>query len=158
MDIEELKTVSESHEETFNLGKRFSGLLREGDVVTLYGELGSGKTVFAKGICAGMDVRSIVTSPSYTLLREYQGRMPVFHFDFYRLESIEAIEDLDLDLYMESGGVLIIEWAERGDIFLPECRFSIKFLSFVENGRLVPQKRRLHFSGPTGRQILDFGL
>ena len=158
MDIEELKTVSESHEETFNLGNRFAGFLRGGDVVALYGELGSGKTVFAQGICAGMDVRSIVTSPSYTLLREYLGRMPVFHFDFYRLESIEAIEDLDLDLYMEAGGVLIIEWAERGDIFLPEHKFSINFLSVVENGRLVPQKRRLHFSGPAGRQILDFGL
>ena len=83
MEREVLEIVSGSREETFGWGRRLADLLEVGDVVALYGELGSGKTVFAQGVCEGLEVREYVTSPSFTLIHEYEGRIRVFHFDFY---------------------------------------------------------------------------
>ncbi len=114
------QVVSSCDEETYNWGKRLADFLKSGDVVVLYGELGSGKTVFAQGVCAGLEVRDVVTSPSFTLIHEYQGRMPVFHFDFYRLTSEREVEDLNVLGYWESQGISLVEWADRGESLLPE--------------------------------------
>ena len=137
--------------ETFECGKSLAGILRAGDVVALYGDLGSGKTVLVQGICQGLEVREFVTSPSFTIIQEYSGKFPVAHFDFYRLESIRAIENLDLDGYFEKSGISLIEWAERVELFLPRNRFSIRFDRIVENGKLVNTHRKIVICGPKHR-------
>ena len=98
-----LEIVSQNRERTFAVGRALADFLGAGDVVALTGDLGSGKTVFAQGACAGLDVRDCVTSPTYTLIQEYSGRLPVFHIDFYRLETVREIEDLDLAGCLQSG-------------------------------------------------------
>ncbi|MDP2992349.1 MAG: tRNA (adenosine(37)-N6)-threonylcarbamoyltransferase complex ATPase subunit type 1 TsaE, partial [Deltaproteobacteria bacterium] len=101
--------------ETFNLGVSLGEILVGGDVVILQGELGAGKTWFTKGIAHGLGITNTntVTSPSFTIINEYQGRLPLFHMDFYRLENEEASSDLGLEEYLYGQGVTVIEWPER---------------------------------------------
>jgi len=145
---------SESREDTLKAGEAFSKRLVPGDVVALTGELGSGKTVFIQGVCAGLGVREAVTSPTFTLLQEYTGRLRVFHFDFYRLESVEAIAALDLTAAFEGGGVCLIEWAERGRPLLPRDRFEVELDPVFEIGRPCPDKRRIRILAPAGREAV----
>ena len=150
-DILEIRSRKPS--ETFAYGKNLAEILRAGDVVALYGDLGSGKTVLVQGICRGLEVRDFVTSPSFTIIQEYSGKCPVAHFDFYRLESEQAIENLDLDGYFEKGGISLIEWAEHGERFLPLNRFSVRFERIVENGKLLNTHRKIIFCGPKRRGL-----
>jgi tRNA threonylcarbamoyladenosine biosynthesis protein TsaE len=143
--------LSESREATLRAGEAFARRLAPGDVVALTGELGSGKTVFIQGICAGLGVREYVTSPTFTLMQEYPGRFPVYHFDFYRLESAAEIAELDPAGAFEAGGVCLIEWAERGRTWLPEDRFDVELSHVLESGRPVPDKRRIRIRPPMGR-------
>lgn len=143
---------SESREDTLKAGEAFSRRLVPGDVVALTGELGSGKTVFIQGVCAGLGVREPVTSPTFTLLQEYAGRFRVFHFDFYRLESVEAVAGLDLTAAFEAGGVCLIEWAERGGPLLPPDRFEVELGPVFEGGRPLPDSRRIRILAPAGRE------
>lgn len=140
-------------EETRSLGGKLARILEGGDVVALYGELGSGKTVFVKGVCEALGVEDMVTSPSFTLIQEYSGRIKVVHFDFYRLESVEEVERLDVGYYFDSGAVSMIEWAERGESLLPEERISVIFDRVEEAGSISQNKRTLRFSAPRGRSI-----
>ncbi len=123
------RIVTSSEAETIELGRRFSAALKPGDVVALYGELGSGKTQFVKGVCAGIGVTEHVTSPTFTLINEYRkhGGMPVFHLDLYRIRSFEELLALGTEEYFEDGGVSLIEWAEKADPLLPAGRFSVRF-------------------------------
>jgi len=89
--------------------------------------LGSGKTTCVKGICAGLGVEEEVTSPTFTLINEYQGRLPVFHFDFYRIGSAQELRDLGLDEYFYGEGVCLIEWPEIVSAMLPKHHFEIHF-------------------------------
>lgn len=158
METDVLRVVSNDRDETYGWGKKLSGLLKIGDVIALYGELGTGKTVFAQGVCAGLDVYDYVTSPTFTLVQEYTGRMPVFHFDFYRVESLSEIEDLDIDGYMMAGGVCIVEWAEKGEALLPESRISVVLDRIAENGSVAVDKRSIRLTGPKGRGLSDLKL
>ena len=155
MEKDVIQIVSNSYRETFRWGEHLADILREGDVVALYGELGTGKTVFTQGVCAGLDVDGYVTSPTFTLIQEYQGRLPVFHFDFYRLQTAREIEALDIDGYLSGGGVCIVEWAERGDALLPADRFSITLNHSISSETIDVKKRRLRFCGPRGRGLMD---
>jgi len=107
--------VTTSGEETIALGSRLGRLLAPGDFVALVGELGAGKTQFAKGVAAGLGVEpdTPVTSPTYTILNIYQGRIPLYHFDLYRLQGPTEVEDLGFDEYFSGDGVCLVEWAER---------------------------------------------
>lgn len=108
-------------DETRDLGRRFAEALRPGDVVLLVGELGAGKTCFAQGLALGLGIEEQVTSPTFTLLREYKGRLPLYHLDAYRLEGSADLFDIGVDEYMEGQGVLIVEWGDRArDFFTPE--------------------------------------
>jgi tRNA threonylcarbamoyladenosine biosynthesis protein TsaE len=131
--------ITRSEEETLDLAGRFSAYLGSGDVVALFGELGAGKTLFVRGVCRGLGVKEAVTSPTFTLVQEYRGKLPVYHVDFYRLEAA-AIYELDLDWYFRSEGITLIEWAERGLGVLPEHRYEVR-LSYTntsgENARKV---------------------
>ena len=138
-----LEWVSHDWQETFRLGEKLARFLQSGDVVGLSGELGTGKTVMMKGICSGLKVKEIVTSPSFTLIQEYSGRIPVFHFDFYRLESIYEIEELDLDYYFQAEGICLIEWAEKGKPLLPEETLFVRIDRYLENEPTAVQKRQI---------------
>jgi tRNA threonylcarbamoyladenosine biosynthesis protein TsaE len=97
-----------------DLAEEIAAALRPGDIVYLYGELGSGKTVFAKGLCRGLGVKEEVTSSSFVIISEYAGAMPVIHIDLYRLDR-PALDALMIDEYIISDGITIIEWADRLD-------------------------------------------
>ena len=118
--------VSKSAEHTFLLGEKLAHRLKSGDVVALYGGLGAGKTVFVKGIAKGLGIEDDVTSPTFTFLRQYQGRLPLFHFDLYRIE--DEMELYCIGLYDFAGGenVCVVEWAERAQSLFPNIivRFS----------------------------------
>lgn len=105
------KTASE--EETRDFARRLGCLLGHGDTVLLVGELGAGKTRLAQGIARGLGVAEWVTSPTFTLLREYSGRIPLYHLDAYRLEGPWDLYDLGMEEYMEGEGVLVVEWGDR---------------------------------------------
>ncbi len=94
-------------------------------MVGLFGNLGSGKTTCIKGICAGLGVEEEVTSPTFTLINEYHGRLPVFHFDFYRIGSVQELRELGLDEYFYGDGVCLIEWPEIVSDMLPKYHFEI---------------------------------
>lgn len=104
--------ITNSTEETIELGKKIATSLKSGDIIYLYGELGSGKTVFVKGVCQGLGVQEVVTSSSFVIATEYKGQMPVSHIDLYRLQRND-IADLPLDEYIAENGITIIEWADR---------------------------------------------
>ena len=142
-----IECMTSCAEETFLLGKRLSDFLNAGDVVSLYGELGSGKTIMAKGICKGLDVSDIVTSPTFTLVQEYTGKMMVFHFDFYRLKSPEEVENLDIDGYFERGGISLIEWPEIAEPFLPEEHISVRIEHLFTTKPFDKDKRHIQITG-----------
>ena len=112
--------TSHSPAETFAFGQSIAAALLAGDVLALCGDLGAGKTHFVKGVAAGLGITAEVTSPTFTLIHEYPGgRLPLFHFDFYRLESENDLLRIGFDDYLDAGGVLAIEWAEKFPALLP---------------------------------------
>ena len=120
--------ISNSPEQTFELGRSFAARLRAGDVVALDGDLGAGKTQFIKGLAAGLGHDGEVTSPTFTLVHEYTGgKLPLFHFDFYRLEDADEVLQLGLDDYLDARGVLAIEWAGKFPAVLPKSTHWLKF-------------------------------
>lgn len=96
------------------------------DVVALVGPLGAGKTTLIQGIAEGVGVRDYVTSPTFIIINEYQGRIPFFHVDLYRLDKVEDIEDLGIEEYFKRGGVCVIEWAEKLKELRPEACHEIE--------------------------------
>lgn len=138
-----LEWISHSYQDTYRLGERLARFLHGGDIVALSGELGTGKTVMIKGICNGLNVEEPVTSPSFTLVQEYSGQLPVFHFDFYRLETINEIEELDLNYYFQTDGICLIEWGEKGESLLPEETISITIHRIFDDKASSVQKRRI---------------
>jgi len=118
-----IKTSSAA--ETGMLGEKLSALLGAGDLICLYGGLGAGKTCFAQGVARGLGVEGAVTSPTFTLINEYYGRLPFFHMDVYRLDSVMEMEDLGYEEYFYDGGVTLVEWAEKIEELLPEDRLDI---------------------------------
>jgi tRNA threonylcarbamoyladenosine biosynthesis protein TsaE len=126
---------TEGEEETEALGERLASRLEPGDILALYGELGAGKTCLVRGIARGLGIdEGSVASPSFTLINEYPGRVPLVHLDGYRLDSAEAFEELGLEDYFEGEGVLVIEWAEKVPD-LPEERIDIAIQWVDENRR-----------------------
>ena len=113
---------TKSTSETIRLGKRIGGHLRPGDVVALAGELGTGKTQFIKGVAAGVGVgkSTYITSPSFTLINEYTGKIPFYHIDLYRLKTEKEAEELGLEEYFQSRGITAIEWADKIPSLLPK--------------------------------------
>ena len=120
-----LSIRTESENETLTLGHRLGELCQSGDVFLLSGELGTGKTCLIRGIAHGLGVREAPFSPSFVLVREYQGRLALYHMDFYRMESIDEVADLGVQDYLNADGVCAIEWAERARDLLPEECLSV---------------------------------
>lgn len=113
-----------SEMETEQVGERLARILRAGDVIAMSGDLGAGKTVFIRGLARGLGVTARVTSPTYTVVNEYEGTLPLFHFDMYRLSGADELYDIGWDDYLKRGGVCAVEWSERASGLLPEdCIF-----------------------------------
>ncbi len=121
--------LTRSAKETIRLGKKFARGLRKGDVVALCGDLGSGKTTFTKGIGKGLGVKDAlhINSPTFVLIKEYEGRLLLYHLDLYRLDDLKDIEDIAVEEYMYGDGVTIIEWAEKAKKILPKKHIVVKF-------------------------------
>ncbi len=124
--------ISKSEAETIERGKEFAKQLQPGSLVALYGDLGAGKTQFVKGICRTFEVAETVNSPTFTIVNEYHGTMPVFHIDLYRMKNIEEIFGIGFDEYLDSGGICLVEWAEKLDGIIPESRYEVK-MSVVDD-------------------------
>lgn len=124
--------TSKSAIETQDFGRRFAAQCDRGSVVALQGDLGTGKTQFVKGFALGLDCDRDITSPTFSLIHEYQGgRMPIYHFDLYRMESPAEIYRLDIGEYFQGDGVCVVEWADRFRECIPS---GATWLSFRETG------------------------
>ena len=142
-----LTLETKSHAETQALGERLGRALAAGDVVALTGDLGAGKTSFVQGLARGLGVRGRVASPSFTIVNEHQGRVPLFHVDFYRLESARELDHIGFDDYFLRGGVVVVEWAERFPSALPAERLDIRIEIAGDD------VRRLHVGGPSAARL-----
>lgn len=130
--------ISNSTEETESFGREFAGNVKPGDVLALTGELGSGKTQFVKGLCAALSCNAPVTSPTFTLIHEYSGgRLPIYHFDFFRVEDRRSAERLGLDDYFFGDGVSVIEWADKFRDLIPENARWLSFETKSETQRAI---------------------
>jgi len=108
-----MEYITRNEAETEALGQRLGAVLRPGTVIAYYGDLGAGKTAFTRGIARGLEITDRVTSPTYTIVNEYEGRLPLFHFDMYRLDSSDDLFDIGWEDYLARGGICCVEWSER---------------------------------------------
>ncbi|MEG6520489.1 tRNA (adenosine(37)-N6)-threonylcarbamoyltransferase complex ATPase subunit type 1 TsaE [Desulfotomaculum sp. 1211_IL3151] len=123
--MEKFNIKTHSPEETKLLGEKLAAFLMAGDILCLNGDLGAGKTAFSQGVAKGLGISNTVTSPTFTLINEYEGRLPLYHFDVYRLGGPEDMEDLGYEDYFYGQGVCLVEWAERVKEVLPGERLNI---------------------------------
>ena len=141
-----LEIFTNSERETELVGERFGANVPDGAVVAMYGELGAGKTAFVRGMARGMGISCRVSSPTFTIVNEYQGRIPLFHFDMYRLPDADALFDIGWEDYLDRGGVCAVEWSENVAEALPEDTVwvDLRRLEGEDNGR------RITITGVTG--------
>jgi tRNA threonylcarbamoyladenosine biosynthesis protein TsaE len=145
MKNNELHLTSHNVEQTQSLGRYLGELAQEADIFLLSGNLGSGKTALAQGIAWGLNVKEYVFSPTFVLIREYRGRLPLYHIDLYRLECHEEVIDLALEDYFNANGVCVIEWAEKGLEVLPKENLlvTLEYISLTDRSiRLKPSGER----------------
>ena len=139
------RLISRSPEQTQRLGSRLGELAQAGDVLLLVGGLGAGKTCLAQGIAWGLGIEEYASSPSFVVVREYRGRLTLYHIDLYRLDSLEDISALGLDDYLYGNGVCVVEWSDKGLSLLPREHLLITmgYLSDMERGlSLEPRGQR----------------
>lgn len=140
-----LKFISQSPEETIRLGEKLGELAQPGDIFLLTGNLGTGKTCLTQGIARGLKSQDYVLSPTFVLMRELNGRIPLYHIDLYRLDNIAEIADLGLDDYLFGRGLSVIEWADKGLTVLPAEHLLVKIDYLNDNERrieLIPRGKR----------------
>lgn len=142
--------LSHSSLHTERLGERLGAAARPGDVFALRGELGTGKTVFVRGLARGMGVAGPVRSPTFVLVNEYDGRVPLYHLDFYRLDA-PLLANVGWEEFLELGGVVAIEWPERAEAILPEERLDVRFEHVADSKRRV----RLEAHGARAEELLE---
>jgi tRNA threonylcarbamoyladenosine biosynthesis protein TsaE len=135
--MNKIELKSHSAEQTQQLGYYLGQIAKPGNIILLSGNLGSGKTCLTQGIARGMDIKSAVTSPSFVLVREHYGRMPLYHMDLYRLDNIEEIVNLGLEQYFESDGLCVVEWAEKGISVFPAEHLLISLEYLTETDRNI---------------------
>ena len=145
-----MRYLTHGPEETEALGQQLAAVLRPGDVIAFYGDLGAGKTAFTRGLAHGLGITEPVTSPTYTIVNEYlTGRMPLFHFDMYRLGSADELFEIGWEDYLVRGGVCAVEWSEHVEDALEDA-------ITVCIRRLGDQEREITIEG--GNAHADFGL
>ena len=145
-----LEIISHSPEQTQKFGTRIGQLALPGDIFLLVGGLGAGKTCLTQGIAWGLDIKEYAVSPSFVVIRELHGRLPLYHIDFYRLDHLEEIAELGLDDYLYGNGVCVVEWAEKGVGLLPQEHLLIEMSYLADTERSL----KLKPSGKRYRQIV----
>ncbi|MFO7460994.1 MAG: tRNA (adenosine(37)-N6)-threonylcarbamoyltransferase complex ATPase subunit type 1 TsaE [Desulfatiglandales bacterium] len=145
--MDDFTIVTESANETIELGTTLGACLKQGHVVALKGHLGSGKTCFTKGIARGLGIgpTTIITSPSFALVNEYPGKTTLFHIDVYRLETLSELLGAGIDEYLHSPGVAVMEWADRWPEILPDEAIEVELFILDESSR------RITLSGGRGK-------
>jgi tRNA threonylcarbamoyladenosine biosynthesis protein TsaE len=133
--MNQYKFHTNSAEDTAQLAEKLAKLLKSGDVIALEGDLGAGKTTFTKGLAKGLEINRTVNSPTFTIIKEYHGRLPLYHMDVYRVES--AFEDLGFDEYFEGDGVTVVEWAHLIEEQLPAERLTILLYHEEDDNRSI---------------------
>ena len=147
-DLNHLELTSHSPQATQQLGTTIGRLARAGDTFLLVGNLGTGKTCLTQGIAWGLGIKEYALSPSFIIVRELYGRLPLYHIDLYRLDHIAEIAELGLDEYLYGHGVCVVEWAEKGRDILPDEHLLIE-ISYLSDA-----ERRLRFK-PRGRRYQE---
>jgi len=143
-----LELTSHSPEQTQQLGARIGELTLPGDILLLVGALGTGKTCLTQGIAWGLGIKEYAVSPSFVVIRELYGRLPLYHIDLYRLDHIEEIVELGLDDYLYGSGVCVVEWAEKGLSVLPAEHLLIQISYLSDSERSLQLK-------PSGKRYLQ---
>ncbi len=157
-DVKEI--ISLSAQQTWEIARSIGEKLRQGDVLALSGELGSGKTCFTGGLARGLgvDEKYQITSPTFTLINEYPARHRLYHFDVYRIKDYDEFEDLGYEEYLGSEGVVVIEWAEKIAKRLPVNTLWITFEYLDENDRKIiikgPENRLKELMKDTNREVV----
>ena len=147
-----INVLSKSTDQTLELGEKLARHLRKGDIVCLEGDLGSGKTTLIKGIAKGLHIApEKVNSPTFVLMNAYHGRLPLYHFDLYRLEAIHEISSIGYEEFLYGDGVAVIEWAERLGQLTPKEYLRIELAHKGENQRLI----KIFPAGTRYSQLVD---
>ena len=142
-----MEYLSHNERETEALGAALAARLRPGDVVAYLGDLGAGKTAFTRGLARGLGYAGRVTSPTFTIVNEYEGgRLPLFHFDMYRLKDAGGLFDIGWEDYLDRGGVCAVEWSERAEAALPRETVWVSIRRCAESG----DWRRITIEGRAG--------
>lgn len=142
----EYKVTTRNEKETIELAQNFESEKFPNMIICLDGELGSGKTIFTKGIANALGIEQNITSPTFTIIKEYEGELPLYHMDVYRLNG--NIDGIGIEEYFTKGGVVVIEWAETIKDILPKERLDIKF-------KIVDENKRVLILKPYGKQYED---
>ena len=134
-----MKVVSKSVEETMEIGAKFAKGLKRRDCVALIGDLGAGKTVFTKGVARALGVKNAryVNSPTFVIIKEYEGRLPLYHFDLYRLDGHSGFDDMNYKEYFYGDGVTVIEWADKIKELLPDRYWEVSLKAIDEKHRNI---------------------
>jgi tRNA threonylcarbamoyladenosine biosynthesis protein TsaE len=132
-----LTFTTKTEEETINLGKKIGSLLKKGDIIAMQGTLAAGKTTITKGIAQALGITDTITSPTFCLISEYYGRMPLYHFDVYRLDGTEDFINLGADDMLYGDGVSIIEWSEKIMEELPSNTIILRLTPQADGSRLI---------------------
>jgi len=133
--VNTLEVITRSREDTMNFASKLATFISPGDIITLEGDLGVGKTTFTKGLAIGLEIERNITSPTFTIIKEYNGIMPLYHMDAYRLEFSD--EDIGFDEYFYGQGVTVVEWAKFIEDFLPDKRLNISMEVKNESSRKI---------------------
>lgn len=135
--------LSHNEKETLRLGTRLAGSLRPGHILCLFGELGSGKTTFTKGIAQGLKINhKKVNSPTFILMNAYEGKLPLYHFDLYRMDDASEIANIGYEEFFYGDGIAVVEWAEKLGDLIPKEYLGIEFSHKRENDRLITFRPR----------------
>jgi len=137
-------SISRSVKETLSLGEKLAKRLKKGDLVALIGDLGSGKTVLTKGIAKGLGVKNAryVNSPTFVIIKEYKGKLPLYHFDLYRLDHPGMLDAENFEEYFYGDGVTVVEWADKIKGLLPKNRWEIRMSVTGEDKRKIDIKAK----------------
>ena len=142
--------ITQTREDTQTLGMQLAATLKRGDVVLMTGDMGAGKSEFTRGLARGLGVTGYVTSPTFTIMQLHDtGRLPLYHFDWYRLESAEELYELSMDEYLQNGGVAVIEWPSRAEEVLPESYLEVALEPLGDD------ERRITFTPVGGFRTID---
>ena len=133
-----MQFLSESRSQTITLGKTLARFLKKGDIICLNGDLGSGKTTFTKGLAAGLKInQQLVNSPTFVLLNEYRGKLPLYHFDLYRIDEPSELLVIGYEEFLYGQGVSVVEWASKLGKLTPKDYLDVKFAHKKESKRLI---------------------